>query len=330
MEIKRYIFAGLAILTVLGLASCKKDKTEEVKYLTGEPRFSMPAYGVAGDSFSFKVGGVKADDGSEVGYYWYASPVFTDKDTSATYTFTLPDTLCTFTVYSTAYAKDYISTPYSQKITVVKAGREGGSITGLAFDQSKDFSFTDPRDGHEYWCTTVGNTDWFKENLAYEGSGAALENCESTSDVFGRFYSWDEAGSACPEGWRVSSLDDWADAASVILGQRPDPQTRFYGAAGGFMGDLSFNGDKMWEYWPKVKITDQLGLSMIPLGYAVKQETNADFSDMYDYASFWTADSMDADQGYYRYFFDESPDIFLGHASKSSFAANVRCVRDHE
>ena len=45
---------------------------------------------------------------------------------------------------------------------------------------------------------------------------------------------------------------------------------------------------------------------------------------------FWTADEKDADQAYYRYFYDESPDLFMGHSDKASFAANVRCVRDHQ
>ena len=331
MDIKRYTLAGIAFLTVLALFSCKKDETETYNYLGGVPEFSLPEYGVAGDSFSFKAKGVTADDkDAEVKYYWYANPIKTAKDTSMTYSITLPDTLCTVTVYCVGFADGYYSSSTSHSITIVKPDRVNGSISGISFDETRDFKFTDPRDGHEYWCTTVGSTDWFRENLAYKGSGTALANCEATSDVFGHFYTWDEAVTACPEGWRLSGLGEWADAAAVILGERPDPMSRFYSAAGGFMGKVRFNGNEMWEYWPKVDITDQLGLSMVPLGYAVKQESNARFNSMYDYAAFWTADEKDAEQAYYRYFYDESPDLFMGHSDKSSFAANVRCVRDHQ
>ena len=331
MDIKRYILVGLAVVAALSLASCKKDNTETFDYLDGAPEFTLPEYAVAGDSFNFTAKGVSASDkDAVVKYYWYSSPIQTDRDTSYTYSITLPDTLCTVTVYCVAYAEGYYNSSSSQSVTIVKSDRENGSISGFSFDEGKDFKFTDPRDGHEYWCTTVGSTDWFKENLAFKGAGSPLANCEATSDVFGRFYTWGEAGTACPEGWRLSSLDDWADAASAILGERPEPSARFYSVAGGFMGDIYFNGNKMWEYWPKVQITDKLGLSMLPLGYAIKQETRPRFNSMYDYATFWTSDEKDGEQAFYRYFFDESPDLFMGHADKASFAANVRCVRDHQ
>lgn len=331
MDIKRYMLAGLAVMAVLFLASCKKDEDETLEYLQGAPEFSLPQFGVAGDSFTFKAKGVSAGDKDvDVKYYWYASPIQTAKDTSFTYSITLPDTLCTVTVYCVGFASGYYSSSSSQAITIVKSDRENGSISGLAFDESKDFKFTDSRDGHEYWCTTVGSTDWFKENLAWKGAGTPLANCDAASDVFGRFYTWDEATTSCPEGWRLSGLDEWADAASAILGERPDPSARFLSVAGGFMGDLYFNGVKLWEYWPKVKITNQLGLSMVPLGYAIKREKDAEFRSLYDYAAFWTADEKDAEQAFYRYFFEESPDLFMGHSDKASFAANVRCVRDHQ
>ena len=61
-----YILAGLALIAGLSLASCKKDNTETYPSLTGVPEFSLPAYGKAGETFTFKAGGVTADDGSDV------------------------------------------------------------------------------------------------------------------------------------------------------------------------------------------------------------------------------------------------------------------------
>lgn len=328
MRISRFIM--LTCIAALALASCKKDDDTTYSYLDGYPEFSLPTYGVPGDTFTFTAKGVTAEDDTKVEYYWYANPFQTGKDTTATYTVTLTDSLCTVTVYCVAFAEGYYTSSTSHSITVLRPGKNNGSISGLAFDEGKDFVFTDPRDSREYWCTTIGGTDWFKENLVYNGSGTPLDNCEAASDVFGRFYTWDEALSACPEGWRLSSLDDWAEAAKALTGEKPDPNERFLSVAGGFMGDMYFNGNKMWEYWPKVKITNQLGLSMMPLGYAVKQERYARFNSMYEYAAFWTSDEKDGGQAFYRYFYDESPDLFLGHSDKASFAANVRCVRAHQ
>ena len=330
MDFNRYHILGIALLALLCVTSCKKDKTENFLNLTGSPEFSMPIFSVAGDTYTFTAKGVTADDGTKVRYYWYNSPYRSARDTSDTYSVTITDTLCTVTVYCVAFADGYYNSSASQSTIILKPGRDGGSISGLESVEGRDFMFTDSRDGHEYLCTTVGGKDWFRENLAYKGSGIPLENCEAASDVFGRFYTWREAVSACPEGWRLSTLNDWADAAAASLGTTPDPKERYYSAAGAFMGDLYLNGKTIWEYWPEVKITDRLGLSMIPLGYANKTEGKADFKSMYDYAAFWTADEKDAEQAYYRYFYDESPDLFIGSTSKSSFAANVRCVRDHE
>lgn len=329
MDIKKYILIAL-IIPVLCCLSCKKDEDTTYNDLTGSPAFSLPPYGVAGDTFEFTAKGVTADDGSEVGYYWYVSPLETGRDTSYTYSLTLPDTLCTVTVYCVAFATGYYTSSTSQPITIVRADRERGSISGLKVAEDKDFFYTDARDGHEYLCTTIGSKDWFRENLSYRDSGIPLEDCEVVSDIFGRFYTWEEAAAACPAGWRLSSLADWADAASIVLGSQPDPKARYYSAAGAFMGDICFNGEKMWEYWPNVKITDQLGLSMYPMGYANRMADRNSFKDMYEYAAFWTADEDDAEQAYFRYFYDESPDLFIGSASKSSFAANVRCVRDRQ
>lgn len=329
MDIKKYILLASAVLTLCCAVSCKDDEDETLSYLTGEPEFSLPTYAAVGETFSFIASGVTDDDGKEVNYYWYASPL-NIKDTTKTFTLTLPDTLCTVSLTCAGFADGYYNSSTTHSVTIIRTGRENGSLSGISAVEGRDFFFTDPRDGHSYLCTTVGSKDWFRENLAFKGSGTPLENCESVSDVFGRFYTWNEAVSACPDGWRLSTLDDWADAASTALGSRPDPSVRFVSAAGAFMGDLKFNGTKMWEYWPDVKITDKLGLSMIPLGYASRMENRTDFKSMYEYAAFWTADERDDDQAFYRYFYDESPDLFIGYSSKKSFAANIRCVRDHE
>ena len=328
MDIKEYILIASAVF-VLCCVACKKDEDETLSYLTGEPEFSLPKYAAVGETFSFIASGVTDDDGKEVNYYWYANPL-SIRDTTKSFTLTLPDSLCTVSLTCSGFADGYYNSSTTHSVTIIRTGRKNGSLSGIDAVEGRDFFFTDPRDGHDYLCTTVGSKDWFRENLAFKGSGTPLDNCDAVSDVFGRFYTWNEAVSACPDGWRLSTLDDWADAASTALGSRPDPSVRFVSAAGAFMGDLKFNGTKMWEYWPDVKITDKLGLSMIPLGSASRMENRTDFKSMYEYATFWTADERDDDQAFYRYFFDESPDLFIGYSSKKSFAANIRCVRDHE
>lgn len=331
MKLHSILILTASILAGFCMVSCHKDDEETLPYLTGSPDLTLPAYGAPGDSFSFSASGVTDDDGKEPdGYYWYASPIKPAKDTSKTYSITLTDTLCTVTVTCGAYKDGYYSTSTSKSITIVRGGHENGSITGLEFDEEKDFKFTDSRDGREYWCTTIGDKDWFKENLAFTGAGVAMENCPAAAGVFGMFYTWSEAKTACPEGWRVSSLQDWADAVSAITGKSFKAKEKMYSIAGEFMGDLYFNGAKMWEYWPDVKITGTSELSVMPAGYAsILSNGRGDFSSLNEYAVLWTGDEKDEDQGYYRYIYMEQPDILIGSAGKDSFGASVRCVRDH-
>lgn len=332
MKFSRILLIAAALIQGLCIVSCKdKDEDETLPYLTGDPQFELPLYGKPGDTFNFTASGVKDDDGNAPSYYWSASPVKTKRDTSLTYTLTLPDTLCNVTVTCGAFKKGYYGTTTSKKISIISSKREGGSLSGIVFDPEKDFKYTDPRDGHEYWCTTIGDKDWFKDNLAYTAAGKPLENSEVTSELFGMFYSWEEAIESCPDGWRVTTLNDWADAAKAVTGKDFGIGEHMYDIAGDFMGDVYFNGEKMWSYWPDVKITATSGLYLLPLGFAnLTEEGKAVFESMNGYAAFWTADEKDAEQAYYRYIYEEQPDILLGSASKKSFAASVRCVRDHE
>lgn len=332
MKFPRILLIATALVSGFIAVSCKDDDDETLPFLTGNPEFDLPLYGKAGDTFHFTGKGVTDDNGNIPSFYWYALPVNTARDTSLTYTLTLPDTLCTVTVTCGAFAKGYNGVSASKSITIIDPDRTDGSIVGVNFSEKNDFVFTDPRDGHEYWCTTIGGKDWFKDNLAYAKNGKSLDDCEVTSEIFGFYYDWESASVSCPDGWRLSSLQDWADAAKEISGTDFGAVENMYSIAGSFMGDIYFNGEKMWEYWPGVTITGKTGLSIMPLGYAlVSSQGKATFSSiMSGYATFWTADEQDEEKAYYRYIFEEQPDILIGSADKKSFAANVRCVRDHK
>lgn len=334
MKFHRIILIASVLLSAFCAVSCKDDDEEETPpYLNGLPQFDLPAYGKVGDTFHFTGSGAKDADGKAASYYWYATPCSSTRDTSLTYDLTLPDTLCTVSLTCVAFAKGYSNTTTTKDITIVKPGWNTGSVTGMLFNVGKDFQFTDSRDGHVYWCSTIGKKDWFKENLAYKTpESKPLENCDITTELFGLFYNWEEAAAACPDGWRVSTLEDWADAAAALTGNEFTTDGTMYSVAGEFMGDMYFNGEKMWEYWPEVKITNKSGLCIMPVGYAtISTQGPAQFSSVQSgYAAFWTAEEKNSEMGYYRYIYEEHPDIFLGNADKKSFGASVRCVRDHE
>lgn len=70
--------------------------------------------------------------------------------------------------------------------------------------------FTDPRDGQDYETVRIGNISWFNENLRFESPQSFCagkkgnEGCEH-----GNYYNFQDAGAACPSGWRLPTVSDW-------------------------------------------------------------------------------------------------------------------------
>ena len=111
------------------------------------------------------------------------------------------------------------------------------------------------------------------------------------------------------------------------------------------MGNAYFNGTRLWDYWPEVgDITNKSGISMIPAGYAMLGNKNSSpkadefydynypnaiFKGFMEYAAFWTADTVESEEGmaYYRYIIAKQPDLMIGKADTRSFGASVRCIR---
>lgn len=332
----------LALIVSAALFSCKKKSDDDTtsSYLSGSLKFNMPRYVGVGDVYNLTPSGVTHPEGGKVGYYWVVSAyslrdtvkTLTDPDTvSPSYELEIRDTLGTFTVTCGAYADGYYASVASSTFTVVDPTL-GGTLSNTGISAG-DPSISDSRDSavddaNVYYYTTVGSVDWFRNNLAYTGSGIPYEDCPVMSHVFGRYYTWEEAMTACPEGWHLPSLEEWKNLANSISTMAFDTYDKFTGIAGDMMVDARFNDYKMWEFWPAVKITDATGLAMIPTGYATLTGASADFSTIGDYAAFWTSDSVDDTSAWYRYINVNLPDVYLGSGDKSSFAASVRCVRD--
>ena len=343
MDMKRIIIGIWTAWLMLALASCHHFPEEESKEnLDGTPQFSVEAFVRPGTVIEVTATGVRHPEGKGLGYFWVETidnvidTVRTPEDPASklnTYQFAVKDTTGTFYLRCTAYADGYYVSSSSALFTVVKTGLgESLSGRGIAVD---DPSFTDARDAgvpegeNVYYYTTIGDLDWMRNGLAYTGSGVAYQRCDVMNAVAGRFYTWEEASTACPEGWRLPTEAEWTEMIGTVTGVAYTPNTTLAGAAGALMGDAYFNGDKMWEFWPEVKITNSARLAFVPFGYSVVSGDEYAFSGTGSYSAFWTADSAPGNdsQAIYRYIYVKQPDVYLGIADKRSFGANVRCVR---
>ena len=236
---------------------------------------------------------------------------------------------------SSGSASGYYGISTSRSTTVVKSGLDGeGSITGI--DISGLESITG-EDGMTYFYRQIGPLDWFIQNLAdkepvspdTEEYGIPYANVEVMSGIFGRYYNYNEAVNACPEGWRLPTETEWEECletAGSQAGDAADQEDDFQ--SGDLMADAYFNGEKMWEFWPKVDITDETGFSAIPAGYF----SAGDFHGIYERAVFWVtpdAGEEPEDQAPVKCLYMDNPEIQTFLTDKGSFRASVRCVREH-
>lgn len=338
-------FATVAMMAAI---SCDKDDdTEVMPSLNGALTFDVSEFVSPGQTVTMKPEGLRHPDDKGLGYYWKVTPGMSKADTvrlenglspdgqesDGEFSYTFPDSLGTFTVGCYGFAYGYSTSYVAKKVTVVKGGLEQSITNTGILPRDPSINFNDIR----YYYVNHSGTDWFRNNLADPSAGAPYVNAPAMSNVFGRYYSYEEAINACPEGWTLPSNADWVALAKAI---NPDTEITdagiIPGVVAGLMADIEFNSVKMWEYWPAVgDITDKAKFAAIPAGYAnlgSKEDgryPTASFFGSYEYSVFWTSDKVEDEEGmaYYRYFISDQPDLLIGKGDMKTFGASVRCIR---
>lgn len=357
MNLKKLSMILLAGALAFSVNSCKDDDdTTAAPSLNGHLEFSVPTYVTPLTKVTLTPRGAEHPDGEELGYYWKVSPSMSKSDTTryengldfngnpsdGSFTHTFPDSLKTFTIYAYAFAKGYSTMSSSEYCTVVSGGLEE-SITNLKI--ASIASSQEKINGKTYYYTTIGGNDWMMTNATSTEAGAPYLNNSAMSDVFGRYYSYEEALTVCPEGWTLPTDADWVALASTAGAENAEAYSNISGVAASLMGNAYFNDVRMWEYWPEVgDITNKTGMSIIASGFAMlgqKNTTakedpfieynypNAIFKGYKEYATFWTADTVADEEGmaYYRYLIYDQPDLMIAKGDMKTFGASVRCIR---
>ena len=167
-------------------------------------------------------------------------------------------------------------------------------------------SFTDPRDGQSYDIVKIGSLTWFAENLNFMTEGSVCPEGDSRNcDKYGRLYTWDDARTSCPEGWR---LPDSADFAALVE------------QAGG----AAEAGEKLKStggWFKKGNGTDALGFNALPAGYRGEK-----YDGIGGYAYFWSATATPDDLAYYLFLDFSSKAASMNAFPKGDFRS-VRCIK---
>ena len=189
-------------------------------------------------------------------------------------------------------------------------------------------SFTDPRDGQSYDVVKIGNLSWMAENLNYATEMSVCPDGDSRNcKRLGQLYTWVEAKTVCPEGWRLPTS---ADFLELISATNP-------AASGDDARPLAGAALKSRDGWfKKGNGSDEFGFNALPAGYrgAISKAddgtiSGGKFDGIGGYAYFWSAteDSENPESNaYYMFLAFNSKSASVNSFSKNDYRS-VRCVR---
>lgn len=331
------LFALLCIVPAFCLVSCSDDDDEEPTYknlngtlkVTGIPHFVRP-----GEKYTLFADGLHSINGEIINYCWSAEPVIEGECLYQSFPIEIPNKLTNFVVELTAYSIGYNDYTIQYVVTIVDPKR---TVTGIVHDPEGGV-FTDERDGKQYHYTSIAGLDWMDENLAYEAFGVPYDTCKVMTDVFGMYYTWEDAIKACPEGWRLPTEEDWKKLATSITGKEYKDYDVFEGVSTHIAVDAKFNGNELWTSWPQDPINNSTYLNILPVGYGTRDNPAEGyeyyFSGVEQMAAFWTATSYDDGNAIVRYIVDaredEKSEVKVMRLEKDRYFLPIRLVRDSE
>ncbi|SHK19087.1 FISUMP domain-containing protein [Fibrobacter sp. UWB12] len=169
-----------------------------------------------------------------------------------------------------------------------------------------EHSMVDSRDGHVYRTVNIGDQTWMAENLSYDMAGSECWADDSTCDVRGRYYGWDNAKNACPVGWHLPSIAEWYTLFSAVGGQRVAGKT--------------LKAKTGWDRCDDCE--DEYGFSAMSTGIAYSTVQVSDGN-----ADFWSFAESDSNHAYFMslaFYTDMANIIDQDYSARSS----IRCVKD--
>jgi len=210
-------------------------------------------------------------------------------------------------------------------------------------------TFTDSRDGKTYKWVKIGEQIWMAEDLAYTGDDIRhilsdvewennsscdgwcyYNNSDSLGKIYGVLYQWEAAKKACPEGWHLSTFDEWNESTTYMMrnGYSCDGD-----AESGRMLAKALATDNGWDIsdhqyavgntdYPKYR--NKSGFSARPTG---KRSDNGSFWNLGQVGFFWSEKEKEDDDIWYWSISTNNYNTIQYYANKRCGEA-VRCVKD--
>ena len=172
------------------------------------------------------------------------------------------------------------------------------------------------------------------ENLNYETETSACPDGDSRNcKRMGRLYTWAEAKTVCPEGWRLPTKADFEALVIAAPGNVAQSRTGNSGTVSNKVGAKLKSRD---GWFKKGNGSDEFGFNALPAGYrgAISKAddgtiSGGKFDGIGGYAYFWSAteDSENPESNAYYLFLSFSSDAASLNAFAKEDYRSVRCVR---
>ncbi len=180
-------------------------------------------------------------------------------------------------------------------------------------------NFNDPRDGKSYATVEIGNQTWFAENLNYQTSNSWwYDNNTTNGDIYGRLYTWEEALTACPNGWHLPADSEWKQMEmSLGMSQNEADNTYWRGTDQG----KQMKSTSGWH--DEGNGTNNSGFNALPGGVC---GNNGHFFLLEEETYFWSS-TEDGSSAWRRNLYYGNDKVYRSsHPLENGFS--VRCLKD--
>lgn len=137
-------------------------------------------------------------------------------------------------------------------------------------------TLTDVRDGKTYKTVEIGMQTWMAENLNFKSNSSyCYRNYQDSCDKYGRLYTYEDAVTACPEGYRLPSRADFdgllRPLSKTVYDERLDWQYNLYElsikATTDWIQDTTTYVDENGKLTHLADATNSSGFTLLPAGY---------------------------------------------------------------
>jgi len=166
-----------------------------------------------------------------------------------------------------------------------------------------------------YNAVLIGEQTWMAENLNYDVSGSVCYNSsESYCNTYGRLYTWAAARAACPAGWHLPSIYEWAELGAAVGG---------VSTAGTKLKAVS----NLWN--DNFRGTDDFGFAALPGGTIIPSDGAYLSYGVGDHDAWWSATDAGIVLGLPAAFYRQITNNTALDGATNSIAhfLSVRCVK---